>query len=933
MGEVFLGEDRQLGRKVAIKFLAEALEADQTAGERLQREARSAAALDHPYICKIYELAEIGGRTGIVMEHVEGETLQARLRRTPLSAKEALEIAGEIAEALEEAHAHRVVHRDLKPPNVMLTAQGHVKVMDFGLATQAPASSASQADADTIGPLTESGARIGTPGYMSPEQLLGGQVDERSDIFGFGILLYEMLAGVHPFTRSSQSGTMSAILRETPAPVGQYAKDAPAAARVTLDRLLAKEPQHRYQSFGEVRAVLRQLLQDASGMTPAPQTAPAAATSTVDRTPFVGRESERAEVRRLLERAVAGQGSLVLLGGEPGVGKTRLEEEILTEGGQRGCLALTGRCYETEGTPPFIPWVEIVEQAAALVPTAAFREALGDAAPEVAKLLPELRQTFPDIPPPIELPPEQQRRYLFSNFLAFLDRGARVTPHIVLIDDLHWADDSTLLLLQHVAQHLAQMPLLILGTYRDVDLDVARPFAKTLEAFTRQRLAHKVALRRLPETGVADMLEALSGQATPAHLVTAVYAETEGNPFFVEEVFQHLSEEGRLFDVEGQWRADLRVEDLDVPEGIRLVVGRRLERLSPEARQLLTTAAVMGRSFDLTLLEALGDAEGETLLTVLEEAEAAKLIQTVSAGREVRWEFSHGLIRQTLESGLSLPRRQRAHLRVAEAMERVRGDQIDRYAADVAQHLYQAGAVADLEKTVRFLALAGDQALKAGAFDEALRQFNDALSIQAEREEDQRTAADLRAGKARALRSLGRWEEATEEWKEALSIYEALGDQAAMAAVGWELAYLLVWNARGREAIGVTQHVLDVLGPEATADRCRLLASRGFALSMAAECSAELTVADSRRSPRRSAWPRRSGTHVHAGRPSSRAHTTVSTACEIQRLQSMPCGRRSSTGQPAICGTWPRCSATSSRCPSRQVDWTGWPRPRKRQQC
>ena len=824
MGEVFLADDTQLGRKVAIKFLTEALEEDPTARDRLHREARSAAALDHPYICQIHELADIDGRTGIVMEHVAGETLQVRLRRSPLAAKEALQIAAEIAEALEEAHSRRVVHRDLKPSNVMLTEQGHVKVMDFGLAKRAPSSSGSGADAETVAPITESGVRVGTPGYMAPEQLLGGEADERSDIFAFGILLYELLAGVHPFTRSSASGTMSAISRETPAPVTQYAKDAPDSARVTLDRLLAKDPRERYQAFSDVRTDLDQLLRDASGLTLFPQTTPAAAPASTGRTALVGRESELAQARQLLDQTVAGHGTVLLLGGEPGVGKTRLAEEVLAEGRQRGCLALIGRCYEMEGTPPFIPWVELVERSGSIVPRAAFREALGDAAPEVAKLVPELRQMFPDIPQPIELPPEQQQRYLFSNFLSFVKRGTRVTPQVLLLDDLHWADDSTLLLLLHVAQHTSEIPLLIVGTYRDVDLDVTRPFAKMLEAFTRQRLAHKVALRRLPETGVGEMLEALSGEPPPDHLVAAIFAETEGNPFFVEEVFQHLSEEGRLFDADGRWRADLRVEDLEVPEGIRLVIGRRVERLSPEARKVLMTAAVVGRTFDVGLLEALGDAEGDALLTAIEEAETAKLILTVSAGRQVRWEFTHGLIRQTLEHSLSLMRRQRTHLRVAEAMERVYGDRVERHASDVAQHLYQAGVAADPGKTERFLTLAGGQALAAGAFDEALRQYTDALAVQ-EETEDRHKVAELQYKKGLVLRSLGRPGDAVDEWRPALAAYDELQDLEGIARTVSEMADQTSWlPGQTHAALDISRRGLDSVGDGDAGARCRMLA-------------------------------------------------------------------------------------------------------------
>ena len=264
-----------------------------------------------------------------------------------------------------------------------------------------------------------------------------------------------------------------------------------------------------------------------------------------------------------------------------------------------------------DGGDPAVHPVEIVERSARINPSAAFREALGDSAPEVAKLVPELRRMFPDIPQPVELPPEQQRRYLFNGFLEFVERGARITPHAMLFDDLHWADESSLLLLQHFAQQLERIPLLIVGTYRDVDLDVERPFAEMLEALTRQRLAHKLALGRLSERGVAEMLKALSNQDPPPALVTAVYAETEGNPFFTEEVFHYLAEEGRILDEQGEWRNDLRVENIEVPEGVRLVIGRRLKRLSDGARRVLTGASIVGRSFDIASSKRLGTRRGK----------------------------------------------------------------------------------------------------------------------------------------------------------------------------------------------------------------------------------------------------------------------------------------------------------------------------------
>jgi class 3 adenylate cyclase/tetratricopeptide (TPR) repeat protein len=557
----------------------------------------------------------------------------------------------------------------------------------------------------------------------------------------------------------------------------------------------------------------------------------AVAPALVERTPFVGREEERAELRRCLDQAARGQGALVMIGGEPGVGKTRLAEELAGEARQRGLLVLTGHCYEMEGAPPYIPFVEMLEATARIVRREALREALGDAAPEVAKLMPELHRLFPDIAAPLELPPEQERRYLFNSIQEFLERAARVQPLFLVWEDLHWADDSTLLLLQHIAQRLHEMPMLIVGTYRDVELDVARPLARALEELLRQRLAHDLALKRLPEAGVAAMLRALSGQEPPTPLVQAVYAETEGNPFFVEEVFHHLAAEGKLLDAQGRWRSDLTIGELEVPRGVRLVIGRRLERVSEDCRRVLTTAAVIGRGFSFELLEALTEVEADVLLDAVDEAERAHLITSAGDGREARFTFAHELIRQTLLSGLSLPRRQRVHLRVAEAMERVYARALEEHAADLAHHLYQAGTAADPQKTVGYLALAGERAFGAAAFEDALRLYESAVSLQLA--DDRKGRADLLYKRGLARRSLGRWEEALADWREALADYEELGDAEAVGRVCSAITLQLRWGGRYAEALEIGRRGLVALGERVSADRCRLLAGAGATLSSA----------------------------------------------------------------------------------------------------
>ena len=262
MGEVYLAQDSgPLGREVALKFVSREMQEDPAAKRRFLREAKLAAALDHPYVCHIHEVGEDGDQSFIAMEYVAGQSLKDRLAKGPLELKDVLQKAMEIAEALEAAHRQKIVHRDLKPANIMLTPEGHVKVMDFGLAKRLVPAEGSEIHDETVSSLTEAGATLGALPYMSPEQVRGQEVDSRSDIFSFGVVLYEMLTGVHPFKKDTAVETANAILNDLPAPLVKHIESAPMLLQHTVRKMLAKDPVRRYQSIHEVETNLRAILE------------------------------------------------------------------------------------------------------------------------------------------------------------------------------------------------------------------------------------------------------------------------------------------------------------------------------------------------------------------------------------------------------------------------------------------------------------------------------------------------------------------------------------------------------------------------------------------------------------------------------------------------------------------------------------------------
>jgi tetratricopeptide (TPR) repeat protein len=360
----------------------------------------------------------------------------------------------------------------------------------------------------------------------------------------------------------------------------------------------------------------------------------------------------------------------------------------------------------------------------------------------------------------------------------------------------------------------------------------------------RRRLVERINLRRLSFDGVREMLRALGGQPAPDQLAQMIDRETEGNPFFVEEVYLHLVESGVLHDKHGRLRRDLRLDEVSVPDSIRLVLEQRLGRLSSSTRDVLVAAAVSGRVFDAELVGEMADASSDQLVDAFDEAERARLVKSGTSAGELM--FSHELIRQTLLSGVPAIERERLHQLAAGAISRLYSDDLEAHAGELAYHLSHAGRAGDPDSLVHYLRLAGERAFDAAAFDDAVGYFEKALSLMPD---DQRLGrAQLLERLAMALRSVGRWQEALDRMNDALDRYRKLGQVEAIGRLGWAMVYQLVWTARFVEGVQVGQRALAALGNTVSGDKARLLSALAFAISVGGDYAAATATFNQARS-------------------------------------------------------------------------------------
>jgi len=497
--------------------------------------------------------------------------------------------------------------------------------------------------------------------------------------------------------------------------------------------------------------------------------------SAVERELFVGRERALGRLREDLWEAFGERSRVVLLVGEPGIGKTRTAEELAAEARSSGAETLVGRCVEGEGAPAYWPWVQIVRRFLAGRTRGALEPLLGTRAAVIAQAIPEVAEKLGDIEPPPELEPAQARFRLFDSLTAFLKNAARERPLVLVLDDLNRADRSSLLLLQFLARELRDSRILIVGTYRDTELARDPALARVLGEIVREDPSRSLQLDGLERSEVASFLEQATGRPAPQSLVTSLWEQTGGNPFFLRQVVHLLEDEGRLEqpDEESSWEVPLS-------QGVREAIRRHLDVLSDACRAALSVAAVVGREFPLAALTAASDTPSEELLERLGEAVRARVVSEVAEGVG-HFRFSHSLIRETLYGELPAAERVQLHRRVGEALAVIYGASPEPHLAELAHHFVQAAPGGGASLAIEYSVRAAQRATAQLAYEAAVAHYERALGALPFAPPDERRRCELLIALGAAHWRAAEGERARERYLSAAEVARALGEPELLA--------------------------------------------------------------------------------------------------------------------------------------------------------
>jgi class 3 adenylate cyclase len=444
-----------------------------------------------------------------------------------------------------------------------------------------------------------------------------------------------------------------------------------------------------------------------------------------------GRAGEQAIIERCWISAKQGQRQLVLLAGEPGIGKTRLASEAARIAHRQGAIVLFGSCDEDIGYP-YRPFVEALRHYVTSASDDVLVQHVGEYHGELLRIAPTLAERVPNLPKPQMADAESERYLMFEAVAGLLAAASQQSPVMLILDDLQWASTPELLLLKHISRSAMPMHLLVIGTYRDSELSRIHPLTAVLADLRREIGIERIALRGLDENGVVDFVTAAAGHdldGAQLALARLIGRDTEGSPLYVGEVLRNLAESGAVFRQGERWTVSGDIQSFSVPEGVKEAIGRRLSRLSIETNKTLSFASVIGREFDLVLLEQIAETSEDAILDAIDEAESAALVARIASEVDY-YVFTHVLVRATLYDGLNQARRARMHERVGIALERLTAGKPDQRIDELARHWMAAATnVSNAKKAISFARRAGDRALAGLAFEQAAKYYQQALSV------------------------------------------------------------------------------------------------------------------------------------------------------------------------------------------------------------
>ncbi|MFQ5602956.1 MAG: tetratricopeptide repeat protein [bacterium] len=788
MGEVHKAFDSMLERDVAIKIMHRHLLDEENIDARFMREARAAAKLVHPNIVTIHEVGKAECGRFIVMEYVNGMPLTNYLKSEEnIKPEFALKLVIQILKGLSCAHNMGIFHRDIKPDNILVAESEIAKILDFGIAKIAAKEG-----------LTAAGDILGTVEYMAPEQMLGEGLDHRCDIYATGVVLYQFLTKRMPFVGENPVAILYKILNEDPIPPSYYNSEVGQELDQVVLKAIHKSKDERWESAVALAEALEAILR--SGTYPSGFAQSDDSESLMDfeaelktefhtsaankmNSVFVGRENEFKRLVNLFGLAVRNQGQTVILAGEAGVGKSTLAVRLQEYARKNQAWVLYGACLYQEGMDAYLPFIDALRgffSKESQYLSEKERLNLKNILREKVPLLQEFTERFQtSFGPPTSSEGQNEKRNMFESIYQLISLLSSLRTVLLIIDDIHWADEASLRLFHYLSHHVVQNRVLLVGISRIERYDLLKDGKPTmivdmLARIRRESTCEQITLYRLSKKNCEALVDkSLAPAMFTEEFYELIYNETKGNPLFVLETLKLMRENGTVFFNAGAWYNKQEGFELAVPNRVEDVFVRRLSALNEDEREILQVAAVIGFKFDISLLATILETTKIKLLKNLQRVERELQILTST---EQGYQFEHPMLQDMLYNEIPKALAQEYHLMIAAEMEKIHNGEYGALVGEVAQHLRRGG---QHEKAAPLLYEAAMRAFKLGAFREAGLFFTDFMDSDERSGGNQQkfiSNEELYLKLGRCHEEAGRWDESMEAYKILLKLSEKRED-------------------------------------------------------------------------------------------------------------------------------------------------------------